>query len=505
LISVSALERIHTGLELIQQLENNSCISPPDNVMFLGELLWLVGRCDLLSKYLNLTINEVRSSFSDLQRKHITQYRRLLHEVCQELTRDNIANLKFLSASSISKSKLDSLQTAQDLFLVLERQRLITADSVDFLVTKLREINRHDLATKLGTLTVQSKLSSSVPCESRPQESTNTAQTLNNTANVLVPLKVTDSDPVGRLGINTARVCTEESFLQPVDHRVLQESATGLDPNIDKESRCVQHFPQLLLPPSGFLDDDSEMPCYSMTRFPRGLCVIINNEKFYKIDGDNESRKMPDRPGTQEDCDKLKDVFRSLGFNVEVKSNLTHSEMATSLLHTACSDHSLYDCFVCCILSHGALGAVYGCDGKTVAIRDLMSYFKAATCPTLRSKPKLFFVQACQGNDKQYGHTADVDTDSADSPGEVETIPNEADFLLGLATVPGFVSFRSRSAGSWYITTLVHMLNRYSSSYDILSILTRVNEEVSRAFTREHHFKQVPAPMYTLRKRVIFR
>ena len=43
-----------------------------------------------------------------------------------------------------------------------------------------------------------------------------------------------------------------------------------------------------------------------------------------------------------------------------------------------------------------------------------------------------------------------------------ETIPNEADFLLGYATLPGFVSYRSRSMGSWYITKLVEMLDKYA-------------------------------------------
>jgi hypothetical protein len=35
-----------------------------------------------------------------------------------------------------------------------------------------------------------------------------------------------------------------------------------------------------------------------------------------------------------------------------------------------------------------------------------------------------------------------------------ELIPDEADFLLGYATVPGYVSYRSRSQGSWYINKL---------------------------------------------------
>lgn len=55
-----------------------------------------------------------------------------------------------------------------------------------------------------------------------------------------------------------------------------------------------------------------------------------------------------------------------------------------------------------------------------------------------------------------------IEADAADDL-PPETIPNEADFLLGYATIPGFVSYRSRSMGSWYITKLVEMLDKYAN------------------------------------------
>ena len=64
----------------------------------------------------------------------------------------------------------------------------------------------------------------------------------------------------------------------------------------------------------------------------------------------------------------------------------------------------------------------------------------------------------------------DIQEDSpdleADAPGDPavlppETLPNEADFLMGYATLPGFVSYRSKTQGSWYITTLVRILDQY--------------------------------------------
>lgn len=48
---------------------------------------------------------------------------------------------------------------------------------------------------------------------------------------------------------------------------------------------------------------------------------------------------------------------------------------------------------------------------------------------------------------------------------------------------------------------------RYDPRYDLLSIMTKVNEEVSvaNAAMEDGRYKQIPAPMTTLRKKVFFR
>ena len=46
-----------------------------------------------------------------------------------------------------------------------------------------------------------------------------------------------------------------------------------------------------------------------------------------------------------------------------------------------------------------------------------------------------------------------------------EMIPDEADFVLGCATVPGYVSYRSRSQGSWFVNKLVEMLDKYAGRW----------------------------------------
>jgi Caspase domain len=53
--------------------------------------------------------------------------------------------------------------------------------------------------------------------------------------------------------------------------------------------------------------------------------------------------------------------------------------------------------FVFCILSHGANGTVYGADGRPLGIENLISLFDGKQCEVLRDRPKIFFIQACQG------------------------------------------------------------------------------------------------------------
>ncbi|XP_070570552.1 caspase-8-like isoform X2 [Ptychodera flava] len=248
-----------------------------------------------------------------------------------------------------------------------------------------------------------------------------------------------------------------------------------------------------------------EMPSYRMSTSPLGLCIIINNENFYVNRDDPLSRRLDNRTGTAVDRDNLFYVFRKLDFDLEVKNDLTAFGMIRWLQDIGRQTHSHYSCFVCCILSHGSKGSVYGADGVPVDVADLTRCVKGSVCPTLNGKPKLFFMQACQGRTAQRGATQ-LETDSENEQ-PADTIPNEADFLLGYATVPGFVSYRSKSQGSWYITKLVECIDTYHDRYDLLSIMVKVNEEVSKAIakTQEGARKQVPAPLVTLRKKVFLK
>lgn len=163
--------------------------------------------------------------------------------------------------------------------------------------------------------------------------------------------------------------------------------------------------------------------------------------------------------------EQLESVFTWLGLDVRTYTDLTSGDII-NLMQTwqHVQDHKDRNCFICCILSHGESGAIYGTDDKLVSIRMLTTHFTAKQCPQLAAKPKLFFIQACQGNNIQSPVYVDTDGPTPDSSpvqervSLSESIPEEADFLLGMATVDGCVSFRHIEEGSWYIQALCRKL-----------------------------------------------
>lgn len=90
-------------------------------------------------------------------------------------------------------------------------------------------------------------------------------------------------------------------------------------------------------------------------------------------------------------------------FQTEVVTDPTAEGITSALLRYNSMDHSNYDCFMCVVLTHGKMGVVLGRDGKEVKITDMTEKFSSGFCPTLRGKPKIFFIQACQGTSSASG------------------------------------------------------------------------------------------------------
>lgn len=112
-----------------------------------------------------------------------------------------------------------------------------------------------------------------------------------------------------------------------------------------------------------------------------------------------------------------------------------------------------YASLVVVLLSHGGEGTVCASDWKQLRINDLKLEFDNVNCPQLKNKPKIFIVQACQG-DKVQTAAERMDDDAKPVPTDeqidcrsVDPLRryNITDYLTIMATIPDFKAIRYAS------------------------------------------------------------
>ncbi|XP_033740499.1 caspase-10-like isoform X2 [Pecten maximus] len=247
---------------------------------------------------------------------------------------------------------------------------------------------------------------------------------------------------------------------------------------------------------------------YRMTCKPRGKAVIFNIEKFSSLYSHPTDQKPRDRIGSSVDADGIQRIFKQLHFDVERFDDCLLHMLKDRLWKLAYeTDHDHFDCIAIFILTHGSNGQLLDANCKSFDFEPLRKYFYASNCKTLAGKPKMFFIQACQGSVTQgrYNHlekdtivvepttlsstpsstpsSSPPSTPSSSPPStpisfaesQGNQSPDEADFLLCHSTSPGYVSYRHTEKGSWFISTFIETLERDCNRVDLLEILTRAN------------------------------
>ena len=249
-------------------------------------------------------------------------------------------------------------------------------------------------------------------------------------------------------------------------------------------------------------DGGSPHSAYKMKGKPvHGIALIISNTDF-------QQGGPPHRAGGEVDERKLQELFgpKYLKYQVVFLKNLTRDQvdMAMKLvsgalpysavpkhdrgaLRALSSDDNLvvagHDSFVCCLMSHGTEGKVYGTDRGEFDLNNIYKYL--GSCEHLTGKPKLIFIQACQGDSIAELTPAQCDKiakhDKPELPAPVERDcpgTRTADFLLSCAAFHGQKSFRDMKKGSWYMNALYNIFKDNYRSKDVVSMITDVHSEV---------------------------
>ncbi|KAK1166246.1 caspase-8-like [Acipenser oxyrinchus oxyrinchus] len=465
-----------------------------DDQDIVPELLYTIRRFDLL-KLCGTSKQEVQNRL-DMPGK-ISEYRKMLYDISENVTTNEVKAIKSLLTEELRRCTLKDNATMLDVFAEMEKMEILGEDKLNELEYVCGKTNK-DLVQRI---------------EEYKQKQAAVTQTPDPTDTSRSAAPVPPSRVASR----------EDPTRQPPQHSQQFGNHTRDLPG-QRSSQNGEVLPSLSLDagPVSVASLDNKVDAYKMTSRPRGYCVIINNKDFEKARLKVPSRPLNDREGTDIDAVYLTKVFKWLHFEVVQYNDQTAVEIRSTMEEYRQQDHSNRDCFVCCILSHGLKGAIEGTDGSSVSIREITSYFTGSRCPSLKEKPKVFFIQACQGQKTQIAVKIHADGEGPASQPEtepepeadaglvqVDTIPNDSDFLLGMATMEDYLSYRSVSKGSFYMQALCRNLELLCpSNEDILSILTTVNRDVSSEnfMNRENitNNKQMPEPRYTLTKKLFF-
>ncbi|XP_052422168.1 caspase-8 [Carassius gibelio] len=456
------------------------------------------------------------------------EFQQVLLKVQEALTVDEVKDLVFLCFELLSLKDLSTVSSAGQLFTLLGNKDLLSREDPSLVLELLRILKRNSLIRSLtseeviptnGTKYSQListyrqflyELSESI-CEQDLKNikflllKTLSRKKLEDTTLLQLFLEL---EKEGLLDENNLDFL--EKIIAPINpslgKRIIQYKTESCKIDVVKDQVNRLNLTEGAAAASRDQSQNSlieNIQQYEMKGDKRGVCLIINNYDFKKC-------SLRDRDGTDIDKKSLEVVFEWLGFEVVTEQNCDRHQILQVLRDLAARDHTSADCVVCCVLSHGKIEGILGVDGKIVTYRELIETLSPSQCPSLFEKPKLFFIQACRGANDQPAALPQIFPDDevmpvSDAAVPRDSIPEMADYLFAMSTVPNYVSYRDKDHGTWFIQSLCDSLKmQVPRGIDLLSILTQVNSDVSKKTDKSGLKKQMPQPEFTLTKRVVF-
>ena len=274
--------------------------------------------------------------------------------------------------------------------------------------------------------------------------------------------------------------------------------STAAETTTDKDGNCFGN-------PKSVAKSNSLF--YDMNHKKRGKALIFNHENFDESTG--MSGNALTRAGTNIDASDLEKVLNTRGFDVTIHKDLPNSEFITHYLEKAAKEKSNEesDCILVAVLTHGEDGLLYASKGKSYPEENLWLPFLADKCRGLAGKPKIFLIQACRGGEQDPGVEMDSPTEEVAKKDKKPTVkvPTHADTLVARATVPGYVSWRNRGTGSYFIQALCDVLRDEAENEDpddLVSLLVKAQGIVAEK-TISDSWKQIPSFTCQLTKKVV--
>ncbi|CAB4060190.1 unnamed protein product [Lepeophtheirus salmonis] len=215
---------------------------------------------------------------------------------------------------------------------------------------------------------------------------------------------------------------------------------------------------------------------------------------------DEKIRDITRRNGSKNDVKSIEETFSRFGCKVTVKSDLDINGLYEVVSkYSKKTNYESYDYFILFILAHGtciqgAVDVIYGVDGKPLNlnfIRD--SFIKGNNCGSLVGKPKIFFIQACRGNESM--RSLPVISPDSKVLGHVAEIEG---CLVFKSTWEGYVSYRHDLYGTFFVQYLCKRLKslEVKRRYRIIVMLFKI---IFAPFNKQ--YAQIASYDYSLGKK----
>jgi hypothetical protein len=214
---------------------------------------------------------------------------------------------------------------------------------------------------------------------------------------------------------------------------------------------------------------------YKMNHAKRGVALVINIRSY-----NPNPNKLQERKWSAKDVENLKHTLEYLEFDFKLCQNLTKTQIEQEIQRQASIDHSNSDCFLCVVMSHGNEDKIVASDNQEISFKEMMAPIKS--CKSLMNKPKMYFFQACRGenemeipcvlsrqdsivstaneNTNSDGNTQINNRDAQSLNTNKKTlITAESDLLVYNATLPKHFAFGTEKEGTFFIKSVCEVLN----------------------------------------------
>ncbi|NXA69776.1 CASP8 protein, partial [Mohoua ochrocephala] len=143
------LEAIQEPKAFFEVLQEKDMIGV-GNLSFLKELLYRIGRMDLLTADLGSSREEMERELQLPGRAQVSAYRQLLYGIAEDLTPEDVRSVKFLLQKQLPKNKLQENASMLQVLLEMEINGIIKEDNLTMLKDILQRF-RADLKKKIDS------------------------------------------------------------------------------------------------------------------------------------------------------------------------------------------------------------------------------------------------------------------------------------------------------------------------------------------------------------------